>query len=101
MIPGSPNRQLLRRNQDSMGNTSTNSAEQQLAAEAGEFRIGGDLPVARLGFGAMRITVDGIGGEPAYRKQAIRVLRRAVELGVNFIDTADSYGPRVSEEIIA
>ncbi len=84
-----------------MGNTSTNSAEQQLAAEAGEFRIDGDLPVARLGFGAMRITGDGIWGEPADRKQAIRVLRRAVELGVTFIDTADSYGPRVSEEIIA
>jgi aryl-alcohol dehydrogenase-like predicted oxidoreductase len=84
-----------------MSKTSTNSAEQQLAADAGEFRIGGDLPVARLGFGAMRITGDGIWGEPADRKQAIRVLRRAVELGVNFIDTADSYGPHVSEEIIA
>jgi pyridoxine 4-dehydrogenase len=84
-----------------MSDTSTNSAEQQLAADAGEFRIGGDLPVARLGFGAMRITGEGIWGEPADRKQAIRVLRRAVELGVNFIDTADSYGPRVSEEIIA
>ena len=101
MIPGSPNRQLLRHNQDSMSETSTNSAEQQLAAEAGEFRIGEDLPVARLGFGAMRITGDGIWGEPADRKQAIRVLRRAVELGDNFIDTADSYGPQVSEEIIA
>jgi aryl-alcohol dehydrogenase-like predicted oxidoreductase len=84
-----------------MGNTSTNSAEQQLATEAGEFRIGGDLPIARLGFGAMRITGDGIWGEPADRKRAVRVLRRAVELGVNFIDTADSYGPHVSEEIIA
>ena len=84
-----------------MSNSSTNNAEQQLAAEAGEFRIGGDLPVARLGFGAMRITGEGIWGEPADRKQAIRVLRRAVELGVNFIDTADSYGPHVSEEIIA
>jgi pyridoxine 4-dehydrogenase len=101
MIPGSPNRQLLRRNQQTMGNTSTSNAEQQLAADAGEFRIGGDLPVARLGFGAMRITGEGIWGEPADRKQAIRVLRRAVALGVNFIDTADSYGPRVSEEIIA
>ena len=101
MIAGFPNRQVLRRNQDSMSNTSTNTAERQLAAEAGEFRIGGDLPVARLGFGAMRITGEGIWGEPADRRQAIRVLRRAVELGVNFIDTADSYGPHVSEEIIA
>ena len=84
-----------------MSNPSTNSAEQQFAAEAGEFRIGGDLTVARLGFGAMRITGEGIWGEPADRKRAIRVLRRAIELGVNFIDTADSYGPRVSEEIIA
>ncbi len=84
-----------------MTNRSTKNAEQQLAAEAGEFRIGGDLPVARLGFGAMRITGNGIWGEPADREQAIRVLRRAVELGVNFIDTADSYGPYVSEEIIA
>lgn len=68
---------------------------------AGEFLIGGDLPVTRLGFGAMRITGDGIWGEPANRAEAVRVLRRAVELGINFIDTADSYGPQVSEEIIA
>ncbi len=66
-----------------------------------EFLIGGDLPIGRLGFGAMRITGKGVWGEPADRPAAIRVLRRAVELGVNFIDTADSYGPRVSEEIIA
>ena len=72
-----------------------------LAAKAGEFPIGSDLPVARLGFGAMRITGKGIWGEPADRTEAIRVVRRAVELGVNFIDTADSYGPNVSEEIIA
>ncbi len=71
------------------------------ARKAGEFLIGGDLPVTRLGFGAMRITGDGIWGEPANRTEAVRVLRRAVELGINFIDTADSYGPRVSEEIIA
>jgi aryl-alcohol dehydrogenase-like predicted oxidoreductase len=63
--------------------------------------IGGDLRVARLGFGAMRITGDGIWGEPADRAESVRVLRRAVELGINFIDTADSYGPVVSEEIIA
>jgi aryl-alcohol dehydrogenase-like predicted oxidoreductase len=61
----------------------------------------GDLAVDRLGYGAMRITGPGVWGEPADRREAIRVLRRAVELGVNFIDTADSYGPNVSEEIIA
>ena len=68
---------------------------------AGEFLLGGDLPVRRLGFGAMRLTGDGIWGEPRDRAEAIRVLRRAVELGINFLDTADSYGPFVSEEIIA
>lgn len=72
-----------------------------LTANAGEFLIGNDLRVTRLGFGAMRITGKGIWGEPADRAQAVRVLRRAVELGINFIDTADSYGPGVSEEIIA
>ncbi len=71
------------------------------AGKAGEFLIGNDLRVARLGFGAMRITGKGIWGEPPDRPEAIRVVRRAVELGVNFIDTADSYGPGVSEEIIA
>src|SRR5579872_241429 len=71
------------------------------AGKSGEFLIGGDLRVTRLGFGAMRITGDGIWGEPSDRAEAVRVLRRAVELGINFIDTADSYGPGVSEEIIA
>ncbi len=66
-----------------------------------EFLIGNDLRVKRLGFGAMRITGKGIWGQPQDRAGAIRVLRRAVELGINFIDTADSYGPSVSEEIIA
>jgi pyridoxine 4-dehydrogenase len=83
---------------------SSKSAEhegQSLAARAGEFLIGNDLRVTRLGYGAMRITGKGIWGEPANRAEAIRVLRRAVELGINFIDTADSYGPHVSEEIIA
>lgn len=70
------------------------------AAKAGQFSIGNDLPVNRLGFGAMRITGDGIWGPPADRAEAIRVLRRAVELGIDFIDTADSYGPYVSEELI-
>src|SRR5260370_889990 len=69
--------------------------------ECGEFLIGGYRRVTRLGFGAMRITGDGVWGEPADRTEAVRVLRRAVELGINFIDTADSYGPGVSEEIIA
>jgi pyridoxine 4-dehydrogenase len=71
------------------------------AKKSGEFLIGNDLRVTRLGFGAMRITGEGIWAEPADRAEAIRVLRRAVELGINFIDTADSYGPNVSEEIIA
>lgn len=70
------------------------------AATSGEFVIGGDLPVWRLGFGAMRITGKGIWGEPQDHDEAIRVLRRAVELGVNFFDTADSYGPGVSERLI-
>lgn len=64
------------------------------------FKIGGDLEVNRLGFGAMRITGPGIWGEPPDRNEAKRVLQRAVGLGVNFIDTADSYGPHVSEPII-
>ncbi len=68
---------------------------------ATEFRIGGKIPVRRLGFGAMRITGSGIWGEPPDHDEAIRVVRRAVELGINFIDTADSYGPEVSERIIA
>src|ERR1700693_6024477 len=71
------------------------------AKKAGEFLIGNDLRVTRLGFGAMRITGDGIWGEPADRAEAVGVLRRAVELGINFIDTADSYGPGVSERLIA
>jgi pyridoxine 4-dehydrogenase len=74
---------------------------QPTAAAAGTIDIGGDLTVNRLGFGAMRITGRGIWGEPASRDQALLTLRRVVELGVNFIDTADSYGPSVSEELIA
>ena len=71
------------------------------APAAGTITLGGDLTVDRLGFGAMRITGTGIWGEPADRDEAIAVLRRAVELGVNFIDTADSYGPDVCEDLIA
>jgi pyridoxine 4-dehydrogenase len=70
------------------------------AGMAGTIDVGGDLTVNRLGFGAMRITGDGVWGEPADRDEAKAVLRRAIELGVNFIDTADSYGPHVSEELI-
>jgi pyridoxine 4-dehydrogenase len=79
----------------------TTQAGERLAAKADELLIGNDLRVTRLGFGAMRLTGKGIWGEPEDRAEAIRVVRRAVELGVNFIDTADSYGPYVSEEIIA
>jgi aryl-alcohol dehydrogenase-like predicted oxidoreductase len=72
----------------------------RLAAESGTFDIGGDLRVTRLGYGAMRLTGPGIWGEPREHDEAIRVLRRVVELGVTLIDTADSYGPYVSEELI-
>jgi pyridoxine 4-dehydrogenase len=71
------------------------------ASAAGTVRISGDLTVNRLGFGAMRITGAGIWGEPPDRDQAMAALRRAVELDVNFIDTADSYGPEISEKLIA
>jgi pyridoxine 4-dehydrogenase len=74
---------------------------QPTAAAAGTIDIGGDLTVNRLGFGAMRITGTGIWGDPASRDQAMATLRRIVELGVNFIDTADSYGPDISETLIA
>src|SRR5947209_845451 len=68
--------------------------------DSGTFTIGGDLPVHRLGYGAMQLTGKGIWGQPSDRDECIRVLRRAVELGVDFIDTADSYGPYVSEDLI-
>jgi pyridoxine 4-dehydrogenase len=71
------------------------------AAASGTFLLGGTLSVARMGFGAMRITGQGIWGEPPDREKAKAVLRRAVELGVNLIDTADAYGPEVSERLIA
>ena len=73
---------------------------QSVAQASGTFTIGGDLTVNRLGFGAMRLTGKGVWGPPADPDECIRVLRRAVELGVNFIDTADSYGPYVSERLI-
>ncbi|HEX3960542.1 MAG TPA: aldo/keto reductase [Trebonia sp.] len=76
-------------------------SDQSTAAAAGTIDVGGDLTVNRLGFGAMRITGQGIWGDPPDHGKAIETLRRAVELGVNFIDTADSYGPEVSENLIA
>ena len=92
---------LLEREKHMQNQKSAVQRNQAPAKKTGEFLIGGDLRVTRLGFGAMRITGDGVWGEPADRAEAVRVLRRAVELGINFIDTADSYGPGVSEEIIA
>jgi pyridoxine 4-dehydrogenase len=77
------------------------ASDSPTAAAAGTITIGGDLTVNRLGFGAMRITGRGIWGEPPDIDQAKAVLRRAIELDVNFIDTADSYGPEVSENLIA
>src|SRR5580698_9877949 len=71
------------------------------ASVAGNLSLGGEISVHRLGFGAMRLTGEGIWGPPKDRDKALAVLRRAVGLGVNFIDTADSYGPHVSEELIA
>ena len=71
------------------------------AAQAGTLTLGGDLTVNRMGYGAMRITGKGIWGPPEDRDAALATLRRTVELGINFIDTADSYGPFVSEELIA
>jgi pyridoxine 4-dehydrogenase len=72
----------------------------QPARASGEFSIGGDLPILRLGYGAMQIPGPGVWGEPGDHDEVIRVLHRAVELGVTFIDTADSYGPEVSERLI-
>jgi pyridoxine 4-dehydrogenase len=77
------------------------NAQQISASMAGTVSLGGELSVHRLGFGAMRLTGEGIWGPPKNRTEALAVLRRAVELDVNFIDTADSYGPAVSEELIA
>jgi pyridoxine 4-dehydrogenase len=71
------------------------------AKASGTFKLGGDLAVNRLGFGAMRLTGEGVWGDPKDPEEAKRVLRRAIELGINFIDTADAYGPEVSERLIA
>jgi pyridoxine 4-dehydrogenase len=82
-------------------NSTSGSETDQPAHSSGIFAIGGDLPVHRLGFGAMQITGPGVWGEPADHAEAIAVLRRAIELGIDLIDTADSYGPEVSERLIA
>jgi pyridoxine 4-dehydrogenase len=74
---------------------------QPSAAAAGTFSVGGDLTINRLGFGAMRLTGPGIWGEPKDRAECLRVLKRLPEVGINFVDTADSYGPFVSETLIA
>jgi pyridoxine 4-dehydrogenase len=79
----------------------TTSSSTATAAASGTFEIGGDLPVVRLGYGTMQLTGDGVWGPPKDHAEAIRVLRRAVELGVTFFDTADSYGPVVAEELLA
>jgi pyridoxine 4-dehydrogenase len=79
----------------------TTTTHDKIATASGTFSFGGDLEVVRLGYGAMRITGPGIWGPPTDHDEALRVLRRAVELGINFIDTADSYGPTISEELIA
>lgn len=81
--------------------TPENSHLETPAAISGTFTIGGDLPVHRLGFGSMRLTGPGVWGEPKDRREAIAILRRTIELGINLIDTADSYGPYVAENLIA
>lgn len=77
------------------------TATHQPAKASGQFRVAGSLPVTRLGFGSMQLTGPGVWGDPADPDEAVRVLRRAVELGVDLIDTADSYGPVVAETLIA
>ena len=79
----------------------TQTSTENVAAQSGTFEIGGDLPVVRLGYGTMQLTGEGVWGPPKDHDEAIRVLRRSVELGVNFFDTADSYGPTVAEELLA
>jgi pyridoxine 4-dehydrogenase len=79
----------------------TQTTTETVAAQSGTFEIGGDLPVVRLGYGTMQLTGEGVWGPPRDHDEAIRVLRRTVELGVNFFDTADSYGPNVAEELLA
>ncbi|MES1168651.1 MAG: aldo/keto reductase, partial [Oleiharenicola lentus] len=84
-----------------MSSTPSSSSLSADASLSGEFKLAGQIPVRRIGFGAMRITGPGIWGEPRDPAAARRLLQRVIELGVNFIDTADSYGPDVSERLIA
>jgi aryl-alcohol dehydrogenase-like predicted oxidoreductase len=79
----------------------TSQSTRTPAAASGSYSIGGDLPVVRLGYGTMQLTGEGVWGDPKDPDEAVRVLRRAVELGVTFFDTADSYGPAVAEELLA
>jgi aryl-alcohol dehydrogenase-like predicted oxidoreductase len=81
-------------------NTEENCVTQNLAAPSGTFELGGDLPVVRLGYGTMQLTGEGIWGPPKDHDEAVRVLRRAVEIGITFFDTADSYGPYVAEDLL-
>ncbi len=79
----------------------TSTTSENLAAPSGSFSIGGDLPVVRLGYGTMQLPGEGVWGAPRDHAEALAVLRRAVELGITFFDTADSYGPNVAEELLA
>ncbi|TYL45522.1 oxidoreductase [Nocardioides sp. BGMRC 2183] len=81
--------------------STTDPSTTDVARQSGTFSIGGDLPVVRLGYGTMQLTGEGVWGPPRDREEAIAVLRRAVELGITFFDTADSYGPVVAEELLA
>src|SRR6266480_2900543 len=92
--------EAIKHHMESTKPTPAVDAHKKPATRSGTFAIGSDLRVHRLGFGAMRLTGPGVWGEPADRTEAIAVLRRAIELGINLIDTADSYGPYVSEELI-
>jgi pyridoxine 4-dehydrogenase len=92
--------EAIKQHMDPTKPTSVASSHERPAIRSGTFAIGGNLHVHRLGYGAMQLTGPGVWGEPADRAQAIAVLRRAIELGINLIDTADSYGPHVSEELI-
>ena len=92
--------EIIEQHMGSAKPTPAASAPKRPAERSGTFSIGGNLPVHRLGYGAMQLTGPGVWGQPADRAQAIAVLRRAVELGINLIDTANSYGPYVSEELI-
>ena len=78
-----------------------NTAKQPDAARSGTFRLGGDLEIKRLGYGTMRLVGEGAWGEPPNREDARNVLRRAVELGITLLDTADAYGPMIAEELVA